>query len=151
MENLNLFVVVNDVITASLEEFDPLIQKRLLSCATWGKSSMLINALKDSKKSVMVKMNDNFEKTCQNLRIFNNIKDCLNYRITYKEFEHFGTKNFIKLLINRPRIKEMINLTSSNMPHVTTMTLQRSLRLLTITLKDHGESLYKRKSKNTST
>lgn len=102
LENLNLFVVVNDVITASLEEFDPLIQKRLLSCATWGKSSMLINALKDSKKSVMVKMNDNFEKTCQNLRIFNNIKDCLNYRITYKEFEHFGTKNFIKLLINRP-------------------------------------------------
>lgn len=102
LENLNLFEVVGDVIKASLEEFDPLIQKKLLSCATWGKSSMLINALKNSNKDVIVKMNDEFELTCQNLRIFNNIKDCLNYRITYKEFEKFGVKQFIKLLINRP-------------------------------------------------
>lgn len=102
LENLNLSEVVVDVIKASLEEFDPLIQKRLLSCATWGKSSMLIDALKESNTEIIQKMNNEFEQACQKLRIFNNIKDCLNYRITYKEFESFGIKPFIKMMINRP-------------------------------------------------
>ncbi|SGZ38836.1 uncharacterized protein HGUI_01036 [Hanseniaspora guilliermondii] len=102
LENLNLTEVVLDVIEASLEEFDPLVQKRLLSCATWGKSSMLIGALKDSNTDIIKKMNSEFEQACQKLRIFNNIKDCLNYRITYKEFKNFGIKRFIKMLINRP-------------------------------------------------
>lgn len=109
LENLNLSEVVVDVIKASLEEFDPLIQKRLLSCATWGKSSMLIDALKKSNTDIIQKMNNEFEQACQNLRIFNNIKDCLNFRVTYKEFENFGIKRFMKMLINRPECHTKIN------------------------------------------
>ncbi|KAL6926511.1 hypothetical protein ACO0SA_001825 [Hanseniaspora valbyensis] len=114
LENINLKETVSEIIAASLQEFDPLVQKKLLSCATWGKSSMLIDSIKSKRKQELLDLNDQFEEACQRLRILNNINELLNFRITNKEFETLGINKIIHFLVNRPDCFDKDNTDNNN-------------------------------------
>lgn len=118
LDNIDLKKTVSEIISASLQEVDPVLQKKLLSCATWGKSSMLIESIKSKKKDELTSLNDQFEDACKKLRILNNINDLINFRITNKELDTLGVEQIIFFLVNRPECFEKSEV-SNNKPILT--------------------------------
>lgn len=118
VDNIDLKKTVSEIISASLQEVDPVLQKKLLSCATWGKSSMLIESIKRKKKDDLTSLNDQFEEACKRLRILNNINDLINFRITNKELDTLGIETIMYFLVNRPECFEK-NEATKNKPILT--------------------------------
>ncbi|SCW03546.1 LAFE_0G12860g1_1 [Lachancea fermentati] len=91
VENLkiiNLDQAVSECLSAALEEFEPLWQKKLLSAASFGKSSLVGQSFDANY----------FVRNCDMLRVLNTLKE-LGIFLTARQFEHMTLDGIITRLI----------------------------------------------------
>lgn len=97
----NLIEAINICLDASLEEFDPYWQKKLLKAVSFGKSEIELRSFPK------VEISNKFVKICNNLRILNEIRSNeIGLFLTNSNYEKIGIDKLLKLLIKRQKFYE---------------------------------------------
>ncbi|SSD58595.1 uncharacterized protein SCODWIG_00356 [Saccharomycodes ludwigii] len=94
MRSINLEEAIEECIDAAVEELDPILQKKLLLTASFGKGS-LINVT--SKKVNTI--SQNYVKTIKFIRFMNNLSSITGILLTNDQFQYVGFPNLILNLV----------------------------------------------------